>query len=258
MKFTSPLRSVRGRLILVAVLIEALMLTILVANSLRLLTTHMGTQARNHAEQISPVLIAAITAPLAQRDYATVQAVLDESRAVKGIDYLVLTDTGGRRIAASGWPENKALPQPDRQFALFDSKEESPRHDVMVPIVTYGQPMGALHFGLDLSQIRAAHGDLFNQGVLIALLEIILSAGLMSLLGYFLTRHLSALTRASQAVAARAGRIAQQVQLGQRGGRAVVGRSVARRPVPRPRWAAARWPRPRPALPDTRVTRSAS
>jgi signal transduction histidine kinase/CheY-like chemotaxis protein len=62
--------------------------------------------------------------------------------------------------------------------------------------------MGELHFGLDLSQILAAHGDLFNQGVLIALLEIVLSAGLMSLLGYFLTRHLSALTRASQAVAA--------------------------------------------------------
>jgi signal transduction histidine kinase/CheY-like chemotaxis protein len=202
MKFTSPLRSVRGRLIIVAVLVEALMLTVLVANSLRLLTTHMGSQARNHAEQISPILIAAIVAPLAQRDYATVQAVLDESRAVKGIDYLVLSDTGGRRIAASGWPENKVLPQPDRQFQLFVSQEEKPRHDVMVPIVAYGQPMGELHFGLDLSQILAAHGDLFNQGVLIALLEIVLSAGLMSLLGYFLTRHLSALTRASQAVAA--------------------------------------------------------
>ncbi len=202
MKFTSPLRSVRGRLIVAAVLIEALMLTMLVANSLRLLTTHMGAQARNHAEQIAPVLIAAIVAPLAQRDFATVQAVLDESRAVKGIDYLVLTDTAGRRIAASGWPANKALPKPDRQFELFGSAEEKPRHDVQVPIITFGQAMGELHFGLDLSQIIAAHGDLFKQGVLIALLEIITSICLMTLLGYFLTRHLSDLTRASQAVAA--------------------------------------------------------
>ena len=202
MKFTSPLRSVRGRLIIVAVLVEALMLSILVTNSLRLLTTHMGAQARSHAEQISPILIAAIVAPLAQRDYATVQAVLDESRAVKGIDYLVLTDTGGRRIAASGWPEDKVLPTPDQQFDLFEGNGETPRHDVTTPIIAYGQPMGTLHFGLDLSQILAAHRDLFHQGVLIALLEIILSAGLMSLLGYFLTRHLSDLTRASQAVAA--------------------------------------------------------
>ena len=202
MKFISPLRSIRGRLIIAAVLIEALMLTMLVANSLRLLTTHMGEQARNHAEQIAPVLIAAIVAPLAQRDFATVQAVLDESRAVKGIDYLVLTDNAGRRIAASGWPADKSLPKPDRQFELFESGEEKPRHDVQVPINTFGQPMGELHFGLDLSQIIAAHGDLFKQGVLIALLEIITSICLMTLLGYFLTRHLGDLTRASKAVAA--------------------------------------------------------
>ena len=103
MKLNSPLRSVRGRLLIVAVLVETIMLTLLVTNSLRLLTTHMGTQARSHAEQIAPVLLAAIIAPLAQRDYATVQAVLDESLAVKGIDYLVITDTTGRRLVASGW-----------------------------------------------------------------------------------------------------------------------------------------------------------
>lgn len=202
MKFTSPLRSLRGRLIVVAVLIEALMLTLLVANSLRLLTTHMGAQARNHAEQIAPVLIAAIIAPLAQRDYATVQAVLDESRSRKGIDYLVITDTSGRRQAASGWPANKPLPKPDRQFDLFDYDDDKPRHDALIPVTAFGQPMGELHFGLDLSQIIAAHSDLLKQGVLIALLEILFSAGLMGLLGYFLTRHLSALTRASEAVAA--------------------------------------------------------
>ena len=202
MKFTSPLRSVRGRLIIVAVLIEAVMLTILVTNSLRLLTTHMGAQARSHAEQIAPVLIAAIVAPLAQRDYATVQAVLDESRAVEGIDYQVITDDFGRRLASSGWPDNKPLPQPDQTFELFHDDHGKPRHNTKVAISAFGQPMGQLHFGLNLSQIIAAHNDLFRQGVFIALLEIILSAGLMGLLGYFLTRHLGALTRASRAVAA--------------------------------------------------------
>jgi signal transduction histidine kinase/ActR/RegA family two-component response regulator len=202
MKFTSPLRSVRGRLIVAAVLIEALMLTILVTNSLRLLTTHMGTQAQSHAEQIAPVLMAAIVAPLAQRDYATVQAVLDESRAVDGIDYLVITDNSGRRLASSGWPDKTPLPKPDQTFDLFHDDQDKPRHNTKVAITAFGQPMGQLHFGLNLSQIIAAHNDLFRQGVFIALIEIILSAGLMSLLGYFLTRHLGALTRASQAVAA--------------------------------------------------------
>jgi len=198
----SPLRSVRGRLLLLAVAVEALMLTLLVANSLRLLTDHMGTQARRHAEQIAPVLIAAILAPMAQHDYATVQAVLDESAAVSGIDYLAVSDSSGRRLAGSGWPDNKPLPLPDKDFHLFEEEGDAPRYDVALPVEAYGQKLGVLQFGLDLKQIIEAHGQLFKQGVGIALLEIIFSAGLMGLLGYFLTRHLSDLTRASEAVAA--------------------------------------------------------
>ena len=201
MSFHFSLHSVRSRLLLVAILVEARMLTLLVANSLRLLNSHMGAQASNHAEQIAPVLLAAIVAPLSQRDYATVQAVLDESKAVRGIEYLVITDTAGRRLVSSGWPADKALPNPEVGFSFRNVPEDAPRHDVRVPINVYGQIMGELHFGLDLSQIVAAHKALFEQGIMIALIEIILSACLMSLLGYFLTRHLSALTRASEAVA---------------------------------------------------------
>ena len=201
MKITSPLRSVRGRLLLVAIAIEAVMLSLLVANSLRLLTTHMGRQAEQHVEEIAPVLIAAIVAPLAQRDYATVQAVFDESTKVGGIDYLALANNDGKLVASSGWPEGTALPPADPHLNIFDDDKQKPRYDVVVPIVTYGQKMGSLHIGIDLSQIRTAHHQLFSQGIVLALIEMLLSAGLMILLGYFLTRHLAALTRASEAVA---------------------------------------------------------
>ena len=202
MKISSPLRSVRGRLLIVAIAIETVMLSLLVANSLRLLTTHMGRQAEQHVEEIAPVLIAAIVAPLAQRDYATVQAVFDESTKVGGIDYLALANNDGKLVASSGWPEGTALPPADPHLNIFDDDKQKPRYDVVVPIVTYGQKMGALHIGIDLSQIRTAHHQLFSQGIFIALIEMLLSAGLMILLGYFLTRHLVGLTRASEAVAA--------------------------------------------------------
>jgi len=197
-----PWRSIRGRLLFLAVAVEALMLTLLVANSLRLLTDNMGAQARRQADQMAPVLIAAIVAPLAQRDYATVQAVLDESASTGGIEYLAITDPGGRRLASTGWSEDTPLPTPDPEFRLFEGDKQAPRYDVAIPISIYGQKLGMLHFGLSLKQITEAHGQLFKQGIGIALLEIILSAGLMGLLGYFLTRHLTALTRASEAVAA--------------------------------------------------------
>lgn len=197
----SPLRSVRGRLLLLAVVVEAVMLTLLVANSLRLLNTHMGEQAKRQAEQLAPILKAAITAPLAQRDDATIQAILDESHAIKAIDYLAVTDRAGKRVASSGWPLTEPLPEADASFPL-SLTGHALRYDVVAPVSYFGEPLGKLHFGLDLSAIVAAKEALFMQGVSIALVEILLSAGLMALLGYFLTRHLGALTRASQAVAA--------------------------------------------------------
>ncbi|MDD5387967.1 MAG: response regulator [Gallionellaceae bacterium] len=194
------MRTVRARLLLAAIAVEAVMLTLLVSNSLRLLQDSLGAQAETHAAQIAPVFNAALVAPLAQSDYATVQAILDESRAVEGIEYLAVLDRKGKLVAISGWPRAKALPAVDPRFSL-DQKERIPRYDVARPIQLSGQPLGTLRFGLDLSHIITARHQLVTQGVAIALGEILLSAGLLALLGYWLTRHLTALTRASEAVA---------------------------------------------------------
>ncbi len=202
MKLPHPLRSVRSRLLVLAIVVEAVMLTLLLTNSLRLLTENMGQQAQTHVEGLAPMLIAAMVAPLAQRDEATVQAVLDESVNVGAIDYLAVTGRDGRIIAISGWPTDRELPAADASLEVFGGSKAVPRYDVIVPVEAYGQPMGHLHIGLNLAQIRSAHHQMLGQSIGIALAEILLSAGLMALLGYFLTRHLAELTRASEAVAA--------------------------------------------------------
>ncbi len=177
------------------------MLTLLVTNSLRLLRDYMAEQVERQAAQIGPVLIAALVAPLAQRDYATVQAVLDESRAEHGIDYLVVVDAGGKTAASSGWGRDTQLPEADARFELI-GQDGLARYDVVRPVTLAGQKLGTLHFGLDLAQIVAARRALLTQGVVIAVGELMMSIGLLTLLGYWLTRHLAALTRASEAVAA--------------------------------------------------------
>ncbi len=202
MKLPHPLRSIRSRLLVLAIVVEAVMLTLLLTNSLRLLTENMGQQAQTHVEGLAPMLIAAMVAPLAQRDEATVQAVLDESVNVGAIDYLAVTGRDGRIIAISGWPTDRELPAADASLEVFGGSKAVPRYDVIVPVEAYGQPMGHLHIGLNLAQIRSAHHQMLGQSIGIALAEILLSAGLMALLGYFLTRHLAELTRASEAVAA--------------------------------------------------------
>ena len=196
----APWRTVRGRLVLAALLVELVMLAILVGNSLRLLHDAMGEQAREQAQQIAPVLSAALVAPLAQYDYATVQAVLDESHAIRGIDYLAVSDANGVIVATSGWPLKKPLPAIDDHFTL-DDDDDPPRYDVALPIRLAGQTLGKLQFGLDLKRILVARKNLLTQGVLIATGELLLSAGLLTLLGLLITRQLSLLTTASLKVA---------------------------------------------------------
>ena len=193
-------RSVRSRMLVAAILVEATMLTLLVVNSLRLLSGQMTAQAARHASQMTPVLHAALIAPLAQRDTATVQAILDECVASQGIDYLAVKDAAGKVVASSGWPKDRPLPPPDESFRLYSSSD-TPRYNVESQVSVGGQKLGTVHFGLDLSQILQAHQQLLTQGVLIALGELLLSAGLLTVLGFWLTRHLTALTRASESVA---------------------------------------------------------
>ncbi|PWC92429.1 response regulator [Azospirillum sp. TSO5] len=197
----APWKTLRGRMLVAAMAVEAIMLTLLVANSVRLLYGSLAEQARLHAGQVAPVLNAALVAPLAQRDYATLQAVLDESRSTGGVLYLAVSDSNGRLVAISGWPENRALPNPDPALTL-DTKDGIARYDVAVPVSLAGQKLGAVQFGLDLLHIVEARRDLLTQGIAIALSEILLSAGLLTLLGLWLTRHLAALARASERVAA--------------------------------------------------------
>jgi signal transduction histidine kinase/CheY-like chemotaxis protein/HPt (histidine-containing phosphotransfer) domain-containing protein len=197
----APWKTLRGRMLAAAMAVETVMLTLLVANSVRLLYSSLTEQAQLHADQVTPVLNAALVAPLAQRDYATLQAVLDESRSVGGVEYLAVKDSGGKLVAISGWPRDRALPPPEKTLTL-GPKDGAARYDVSAPVALAGQRLGSVQFGLDLQHIVAARKDLLLQGVAIALSEILLSAGLLTVLGLWLTRHLSSLTRASERVAA--------------------------------------------------------
>ncbi|MEI6827475.1 MAG: PAS domain-containing protein [Desulfuromonadales bacterium] len=193
--------TVRGRLLLLALGIEVIMLTLMVANNLRLLHIAMTGQAQKQAAQMAPVLIAALRAPVAQRDYATIQAVLDESRETEDIDYIVVTDKSGKQMASSGWSKGAVLPPPSTSFSLFGG-EQKPRYNVAVAMSQSQQKLGTLHFGLDLTDIVTARTTLLTQGIKIALLELFLSSIILLLFGIWLTRHLKHLANASLEVAA--------------------------------------------------------
>ena len=195
-----PFQSVRARLLLVALVVEAIMLTVLVSNSMRLMHDYMSQQLQQQASQIIPILTAALVAPLAQSDYATVRSVLTESQHSQGIQYLVVTNMEGHRIASSGWPENQPLPEPDPDI-LKIKRSDTATYNVVKPINMYGQQLGTLHFGLDLTHVFVAQNTLLTQGALIALGELLLSFFVLTALVWWMTRQLVDLTRASHEVA---------------------------------------------------------
>ncbi len=188
--------SLRGKLLLASILVEVIMLALLVGNSMRLTQTHMERLTQSGIESVELAYKTAVAPPLASRDYATLRDILDGWRKAEDILYLVVTDTNGRVLAASGLASGQALPPsgPDSGGA--------PVTHVRFAVDYLDQVYGHVQYGLSTEAIQTAKREVVTQGSLIALAEITLTIVLLSVIGYWLTRHLSSLMAAS-------GRIAQ-------------------------------------------------
>ena len=198
MKMKRPY-SLRTKLLLASVVVEAVMLTLLVANSLRLSNEGLINQTRQRSEELNVLFNGALATPLAQRDYATLNEFLTDIRREHGIVYMVLKDRSGLVVASVGWETSRPLPEPSQYFEL--SKERDNRFDLTIPIKIAGQTYGTLAYGLSSKFLKEAQSHLLQQSMLIAAMEIALSILLLAGLGYWLTRHLDMLTKATEAVA---------------------------------------------------------
>ncbi|RIX46973.1 MAG: EAL domain-containing protein [Rhodocyclales bacterium GT-UBC] len=194
-----PIRppSMRWKLVIATVLIELGMFAILAWNGLRLIDETLQKQVELHQQEMAILLNAAIAPDLATQDYAPIADTLNQSRQRNGIHYFLLTDTRGKALLADGWNIDTPPPPSDAQIQiggdanLFHSR---------IPIVISGQVYGQLYFGISIKHIAEARQHLIRQTLLIALIEVVLSIVLLSALAIWLTRHLSRLRQASEAV----------------------------------------------------------
>jgi len=186
-------RSLRAKLLLASLVVEALMLALLVSNSVRLIEHHLSAQLDARIQAVELAYKTAVAVPLASRDYATLRDILDGWRKATDITYLAVTDPDGRFLASSGWPPEQALPLVNRNSGQV--------RDVRFAVDYLGQTYGHVHYGMSTAFMDQASGELLVQSSLIALAEIILSLILLSAIGYLLTRHLVTLAEASINVA---------------------------------------------------------
>jgi diguanylate cyclase (GGDEF)-like protein/PAS domain S-box-containing protein len=189
--------SMRWKLVIASVLIELAMFAILAWNGLRLVDEILQKQVELHQQEISILLNAAIAPDLATQDYAPIADTLSQSRQRDGIHYFLLTDAHGKAILADGWNIDTPPPASDDRVSI--GSEKNIFHS-RIPIVISGQVYGQLHFGISIKHIAEARQHLIRQSLIIALIEVALSILLLSALAIWLTRHLSRLQQASEAV----------------------------------------------------------
>ncbi|MEO1767738.1 EAL domain-containing protein [Thiobacter aerophilum] len=192
------LYSLRFRLVAATVLVELVIVGLLLANGARLLEDSLTAQARAHNQELQLLLRAALVAPLAQRDYATLREILSELQSREGLVYLVLYDNLGQIAASVGWDRTTPLPPPDQDSALGRTEV----FHAHLPIAAAGSVRGELRYGLSTRFLKDTQQKLLREGLTIAIAVLLLSLLLLTLLGYWLTRRLARLTRASQDVAA--------------------------------------------------------
>lgn len=162
---------------------------------------YMRGELDTHARQLQPVLTAALAAPLVQRDYATLQQILNEVQRRDGLVYLMVLDRSSAVIAAAGWQVGEPVPVA-RPGEPSIGSDGMPRYDYAHAIEYAGQALGELRYGVSAAALDATTAALFGIGVRVAVAAAIAFALVLIALGVLLTRPLERLTRASQSIRA--------------------------------------------------------
>lgn len=189
----------RRKLFVACVLVEfGAMLLVLIGGS-RLMQHTLEQQAEAQAREVMHMLGQALVAPLVERDLATVQRILDQvSRPV--VPYLVVFDHRGQLLASAGWDTRQPLPPRDTGQIDLD-RADATLHRAMA-LRPAGQEPARLELGLSTERLRLARDAFRATGAYIVALALALSAGLLAMISYALTRKLPVLAAASSAGAA--------------------------------------------------------
>jgi PAS domain S-box-containing protein len=183
------------RLRLLTALLLVMLLTIGLVIRIGLDIIDRGTESRvgKQAQQLAPLLEAALAIPLAQRDYATLGQILRDVVADRDIDYVVLRDARGKTVAAANWDDARPLPEPRPSFDLA----RDARFDISAPVALGGQPLGTVQFALSLADARQRREELVGKVLAAGAFGLALAVFLSVFLAFGMTRRLARLVEAS-------------------------------------------------------------
>ena len=204
MKRAAGRLSIRLKLLLTSTVVQVIMLSLLLANSVRLMNDATTASLKTLITQNAAILNVATVKYSSESRYGELQDTLEEllRDASEGLVYVRIADANGQLLVSAGLPALRELPAPDEEDGV--SLRASLKRDlinVRRPLLLQRNEVGYLQFGVSVSPLILAKKAIVNQGLLIAVGEILLTVALLGVLGYFMTRKLGRLLRGSQAIA---------------------------------------------------------
>jgi len=175
--------SLRYKLTLAALGVEAVMLSFLIANGVQLTTQALEKQAEHRVEDVSKTLAAALLAPLMQQDDASVRDITETLRQEDGLKMIEVRDNRNRVVHQTG---------------SSDTETDFRR---VRPVELAGQRYGEVALVLSGTFIQEARGRYIQQSLIIAAAALLLTGILLALSAGAVIRRFEALTRASKRMA---------------------------------------------------------
>jgi diguanylate cyclase (GGDEF)-like protein/PAS domain S-box-containing protein len=175
--------SLRYKLTLVALGVEALMLAFLIGNGVQLSRDELQQQAEQRVRDVGETLVAALLAPLSQQDDASVRDIVDTLHRGGSLKMLGVRDSNERVVHQTGIDGTAG------DFRLVQ------------PVELSGQHYGEITLVLSGDFIREARSRYLRQSLFIAAAALLLTGILLALSTGGVVRRFEALTRASKRMA---------------------------------------------------------
>ena len=196
------LNSIRFRLLLASTLVQVVLLSLLLFNSVRLMNEATDASVVTLIDQNASMLNAMATAYAQHGEMETLQDVLHEllTDAEEGLIYVRIGLPDGSVLWSAG--DEEKVPGPSASEAL-QSDQPVREHGLIhtrQPLLLDRNEVGFLQFGVSVSALESARRAILLQGSGIALFEILLTFALLSGIGYLMTRNFVRLMQGSEAL----------------------------------------------------------
>lgn len=204
MPFTFRPSSIRFRLLLASTTVQVVLLSLLLANSVRLMNNAASASLDTTISQNASMLHAMATTYGEQQRYKELEDVLGEllEGASEGLVYVRIVTPDMQALVKAGLVGMAELPEPTViRTGFFENVFGNELVHVRRPLLLPRNEVGVLQFGVSISGLAAARSAITEQGLAIALSEIVLTFLLLSTVGYLLTRNLGRLLTGSKAIA---------------------------------------------------------